>query len=465
METPLNYKHGHRSRVKERFLREGIDTFADYEILEFLLFFAIPRRDTKDMAHALMREFSTLDAVLGAKQDELCRISGIGPHVARFLSSLFPFANYALKQEKRPMAYECEEDIGRLFKRFFSEHPELATAALLLDNSHQPLRMVRCPHVSGLAQFANHIPFLIEQAYSINAPVIVLAERVLDGNATTILMVSDVARDIQRGLSDAGVSLLELISVSPYGQPTLLLRHMEGSLCRADAFDAISLIDARTDFGVDNSETKEKLFSFLSHSMRSDEAKRQSENLLSVYPSLISAAIVPHDTLTQTDGVSSATAMLIKLAFGAYARAKTAKALKESKCFLGANELGVFFTDVIGSRPVETMALALFDEKMKLISVKLLGSGTVNATVFAYRTVMEETIKHKARYAALAHNHPLGVITPSSHDISITTEAERLFHSVDVGFVGHAVVTEREHYFIPRPYFVDGKDAPEGFFK
>lgn len=465
METPINYKHGHRSRVKERYLREGIDTFADYEILELLLFFAIPRRDTKDMAHALLRTFSTLDAVLNASEEALCRVSGIGPHVAHFLSSLMPFAHYALKHEKRPPRYENNQDIGILFRKFFAEHPELPTAILLLDNSRQPLRVVRCPDVPNLASFSNRIPFLIEQAYSVNAPIMVLAERVPEGKSSTLFLASDVARDMESELITAGISLIELVSVSAYDQAVMLLRYMNGSLCHAYATDTAPLFDAGIDFDVSNTQTKEKLVTFFSTVMKKETAQAECENLLSVYPSLLSAATVPHDTLTKRDGVTATSAMLLKLAFGAYARAKVSKVLAENKVFKSAHELGAFFTDVIGSRPTETMALALFDERMKLISVKLLGSGTVNAAAFSYRMVLEETMKHKPRYAAISHNHPLGIALPSSQDISITRDAEKIFHGVNIGFLGHVIVTDREHFFVPRSAFCEDTDAPKSFFK
>ena len=45
---------GHRERMKERFLEHGLDNFSDFEALEILLFYAVPRRNTNEMAHALM---------------------------------------------------------------------------------------------------------------------------------------------------------------------------------------------------------------------------------------------------------------------------------------------------------------------------------------------------------------------------------------------------------------------------
>ena len=74
--------HGHRERLRERFLGAGADTLADYEILEILLFGMIPRADTKPVAKALLARFGTLAEVLGAPHQLLREVQGVGPAVA-----------------------------------------------------------------------------------------------------------------------------------------------------------------------------------------------------------------------------------------------------------------------------------------------------------------------------------------------------------------------------------------------
>ena len=67
---------GHREKKRQQFLRHGLDSFADHEVLELLLFYAIPRKDTNPIAHALMDRFGSLDAVLSAPVEELGRSAG-----------------------------------------------------------------------------------------------------------------------------------------------------------------------------------------------------------------------------------------------------------------------------------------------------------------------------------------------------------------------------------------------------
>lgn len=71
---------GHRGRLRQKFLRAGLDGFLDYEIIELLLTLGTPRRDCKEQAKEALREFKSLGGVLEASPHDLQRIRGIGPH-------------------------------------------------------------------------------------------------------------------------------------------------------------------------------------------------------------------------------------------------------------------------------------------------------------------------------------------------------------------------------------------------
>ena len=70
--------HGHRQRLRERFLKSGLASFADYEVVELLLTLAIPRSDVKQPAKALIVRFDNLRGILDAPIEELQSVSGIG---------------------------------------------------------------------------------------------------------------------------------------------------------------------------------------------------------------------------------------------------------------------------------------------------------------------------------------------------------------------------------------------------
>ena len=70
---------GHRKRLREKFLQNGLGGFLDYEVIELLLTLNTPRRDCKESAKALLKRFKTLQGVFEANPEELSRVKGVGP--------------------------------------------------------------------------------------------------------------------------------------------------------------------------------------------------------------------------------------------------------------------------------------------------------------------------------------------------------------------------------------------------
>jgi DNA repair protein RadC len=82
---PRPHYHGHRMRLRERFAQSGQDALADYELLELLLFRAIPRRDVKGLAKTLIENFGGFAEVLGAAPERLAELPGMTDGIAREL--------------------------------------------------------------------------------------------------------------------------------------------------------------------------------------------------------------------------------------------------------------------------------------------------------------------------------------------------------------------------------------------
>lgn len=86
-----NLHDGHRQRMKERFLKEGMENMQPHEVLELLLFYVIHRKDTNALAHQLLNTFGSLARVLEAPYEELIAVEGIGREAATFLKMMIPF--------------------------------------------------------------------------------------------------------------------------------------------------------------------------------------------------------------------------------------------------------------------------------------------------------------------------------------------------------------------------------------
>jgi DNA repair protein RadC len=84
-DTHDNGTAGHRMRLRTRFLKGGADAMPDYELLELTLFAALPRRDTKPLAKALLARFGSFAEVIAAPRARLMEIEGVGENVAHHL--------------------------------------------------------------------------------------------------------------------------------------------------------------------------------------------------------------------------------------------------------------------------------------------------------------------------------------------------------------------------------------------
>lgn len=101
----IPHHSGHRDRLRERFLKSGAEGFQDYELLEMILFAAIPRRDVKPLAKQLIREFGCLSGVLGASISDLQKVKGLSENSAVLLKTVQALTRKMLRSdiEKKPI--------------------------------------------------------------------------------------------------------------------------------------------------------------------------------------------------------------------------------------------------------------------------------------------------------------------------------------------------------------------------
>lgn len=95
-----NVHAGHRERMRKKFLKSGFDSFETHEILEMILFFAIPRANTNEIAHNLLDKYGSLSCICDVDIDELQKIKGIGAHCALLLK-MIPFITQEYFKSKK----------------------------------------------------------------------------------------------------------------------------------------------------------------------------------------------------------------------------------------------------------------------------------------------------------------------------------------------------------------------------
>ena len=102
MNDMKNLHDGHRKRVKNKFVNNGIDSFDDHNIIEMLLFYGIPRKDTNEIAHVLINKFGSISGIMDAEIEELCSIDGISYHVASLIKLTKDLAKIYANEKMSP---------------------------------------------------------------------------------------------------------------------------------------------------------------------------------------------------------------------------------------------------------------------------------------------------------------------------------------------------------------------------
>lgn len=109
----------HRERVRKEFLKRGFnENTPDHKILEMLLFYAIPRKDTNELAHILINHFGSLTAVLEADINELMKINGVGENAAALIKLILPIAGaYERSKLTKNTKFRNMDEIFEYFRK------------------------------------------------------------------------------------------------------------------------------------------------------------------------------------------------------------------------------------------------------------------------------------------------------------------------------------------------------------
>ena len=141
--------------MRKRFLAGGLEGYADHEALELLLYYAIPRRDTNPIAHALMERYGSLSAVLSAPVEDLQKVEGIGESAAILIRLALLLCRKArLEDAARATALNSTERAGKYLIELFAQEKREILYQLCLDQKGKLLAsavILSHNHPSGMA--------------------------------------------------------------------------------------------------------------------------------------------------------------------------------------------------------------------------------------------------------------------------------------------------------------------------
>ena len=171
----MSIHSGHRQRLKDRFPKEGLDSFEDLYVLELLLYYCIPQKDTNPIAHALLNHFGSLTAVFEATPEELTKVEGIGKNAATFLSLIHQVGRYyQIKRAEPGQILRTIEQCGRYLVPYFYGRENETVFLLCLDAK---CKVLGCKMVGEGSVNSANIPIrrVVEIALNTNATTVVLA--------------------------------------------------------------------------------------------------------------------------------------------------------------------------------------------------------------------------------------------------------------------------------------------------
>jgi len=216
--APVETGHsGHRERLRARFLKGGADAMPDYELLEMTLFAALPRRDTKPLAKALLARFGSFAEVIAAPRERLAEVEGVGDGVAAQLKII-------------------EAAAHRLAKTRVIGRPALSSWAALLDyciaamarGAKEEFRVLFLDRKNVLIAdevqsrgTIDHTPVypreIVKRALELGATAIILVHNHPSGYPTPSKADIDMTRDIAKAALALGITVHDHLVIGRKG--------------------------------------------------------------------------------------------------------------------------------------------------------------------------------------------------------------------------------------------------------
>ena len=215
MERP--HYHGHRKRLRERFLKGGLAGFAEHEVIELLLTLAVPRSDVKQPAKALLDRFGSLRGVLDAPLPELRRVAGVGEVAAISLQVIREAAALYLRESSEGAeVLRDPERLGDFWRMRIGGLAHEVFAVAYLDSAYRLLRDgVETLQEGTIDRAAVYPRRVVEAALRREAAGLVLAHNHPSGNVEPSAHDKVLTRSVVLAAETIGLRVVDHLIVSP----------------------------------------------------------------------------------------------------------------------------------------------------------------------------------------------------------------------------------------------------------
>lgn len=197
----------HRARMKKRFSQSGFAGFDDFNVLEILLYYAIPRCDTNEIAHELINEFGSLSGVFEADAASLCEVPGIGEDTA-LLIKLVPqlWKRYLTDIAESKAVILSSSDAAEYLRPRFIGDPNETFIAVMLDGAGN-VRKTTVIDEGGINSVSVNVNKIFREALNSGAASVIAAHNHPGGYAKPSQQDVSVTALLKEKLSVLGIEL------------------------------------------------------------------------------------------------------------------------------------------------------------------------------------------------------------------------------------------------------------------
>lgn len=205
---------GHRERIKKRFLNEGLDSFEDHQVLELLLFYAIPRKDTNELAHTLINKYGSLSAVFEADPVELATTIGISDNSAVLLSLIPYLSRYYLKDKwSKNEIIDSSTKAGKYLLDLFAGRNYEMFYLICLDVQNKVIN-ASLVHEGTVNEVHIYPRIIVETALRYKANSVILAHNHPSGSIEISIADEEATKKIKLALNAISIQVMDHIIVA-----------------------------------------------------------------------------------------------------------------------------------------------------------------------------------------------------------------------------------------------------------
>lgn len=212
---------GHRARLRQRLFEGGPDALLDHELIEYLLALAIPRRDTKPLAKALLTEFGGIAGLLTADAEALARVSGMGETSVAALKAAHAAALRLLRDQvaARPILANWQSLLDYL--RADMAHHAIERVRVLHLNARNMLIRDELMNEGSIDEAPVYVREVIRRAIDLGSAAIILVHNHPSGDPSPSRADIDITRQVAEAGKRLGIAVHDHIIMGAEGHVSL----------------------------------------------------------------------------------------------------------------------------------------------------------------------------------------------------------------------------------------------------